>query len=108
MLDSTIDDVARGTQIGNVAPTLGRLTARANHRSPIKLKNIMFKTYTTTVYTENGAKAIDRNLSYADAKEICETASHYGSYAEITVGKDVICKSSFAPDYIKPIDRSHL
>jgi hypothetical protein len=64
--------------------------------------------YTTTVYTENGAKAIDRNLSWKEANFICGTASHYGSYSEVTVGKDVVQRSAFIPDYVERIDRSHL
>jgi len=46
MLDSTLDDVASGTQIGNVAATLRRLEARnTDHQSqqPIKIMN---KAYT--------------------------------------------------------------
>jgi hypothetical protein len=68
----------------------------------------MYNSYTATVYTENGAKAINRNLSWKEANDICETASYYGSYSEVTVGKDVVQRSVFIPDYVERIDRSHL
>jgi hypothetical protein len=63
--------------------------------------------YTTTTYTDNSAKAIHRDLSWADAKSICSKASESG-YAEITYGKDVVCRSVFVPTWAVEIDRSHL
>ena len=63
--------------------------------------------YTTTVYTSNGAKAIHRNLSWADANSIGSKASESG-YAEITYGKDVVCRSVFVPSWAVELDRSHL
>jgi hypothetical protein len=63
--------------------------------------------YTTTVYTSNGAKAINRDLSWADAKIICEKASESG-YAEVTYGKEVMSRSVFVPNWATELDRSHL